>query len=122
MPAAGDLAGKARDVGGIRVLAAEYDGDLREQADRLRDQLGSVLVVLGSKAGGKVQILAAATKDLAGRVHAGKVIERLAPMVGGRGGGRPDMASAGGKDPSGLEAALAAESGHLDATERRRRV
>ena len=106
--AAGDLAGKARDVGGIRVLAAEYDGDLREQADRLRDQLGSVLVVLGSKAGGKVQILAAATKDLAGRVHAGKIIERLAPMVGGRGGGRPDMASAGGKDPDGLDGALAA--------------
>ena len=90
------------------MLAAEYDGDLKEQADRLRDQLGSALVVLGSRADGRVQLVAAVTKDLAGgRAHAGKVIERIAPIVGGKGGGRPDMAQAGGKDPEGLSAALA---------------
>jgi alanyl-tRNA synthetase len=105
--AAGDLLSRARVANGVKVLAAEYDGDLKEQADRLRDQLGTSLVVLGSRAGGKVMILAAATKDIAGtRVHAGKVIERIAPLVGGRGGGRPDLAQAGGKDPEGLTAAL----------------
>jgi len=106
--AAGALLAQARTFHGISVLAAEYDGDLKEQADRLRDQLGSALVVLGSRADGRVQLVAAVTKDLAGgRAHAGKVIERIAPIVGGKGGGRPDMAQAGGKDPEGLSAALA---------------
>ncbi len=105
--AAGDMAGRARDVDGIKVLAAEYDGDLKEQADRLRDVIGSGLVVLGSRKDGRVSILAAVTKDLAGkRLHAGKVIERLAPLVGGRGGGRPDLAQAGGREGAGLETAL----------------
>ncbi|MEQ1500806.1 MAG: alanine--tRNA ligase [Myxococcota bacterium] len=105
--AAGDLIGQARVVSGVKVLAAEFDGDLREQADRLRDQLGSSLVVLLSNRGGKVQLVAAASKDIAGsRVHAGKVIEAIAPLVGGRGGGRPDLAQAGGTDPSGIGAAL----------------
>jgi alanyl-tRNA synthetase len=105
--AAGDLVQKAQDVNGIRVLAAEFDGDLREQADRLRDQLGSSLVVLLARKGDKVQMLAAASKDVAGsRIHAGKVIEAVAPLVGGRGGGRPDMAQAGGADPSGIAAAV----------------
>jgi alanyl-tRNA synthetase len=105
--AAGDLVRSAQDVNGIRVLAAEFDGDLREQADRLRDQLGSSLVVLLARKGDKVQLLAAASKDVAGsRIHAGKVIEAVAPLVGGRGGGRPDMAQAGGADPSGIPAAV----------------
>jgi alanyl-tRNA synthetase len=106
--AAGALLAQARTIHGVAVLAAEYDGDLKEQADRLRDQLGSALVVLGSRADGRVQLVAAVTKDIAGgRAHAGKVIERIAPLVGGKGGGRPDMAQAGGKDPEGLTAALA---------------
>jgi len=107
--AAGALVGSARDLGGVKVLAAEFDGDLREQADRLRDQLGTSVVVLLSKRGDKVQILAAVSKDLAGsRIHAGKVVEAIAPLVGGRGGGRPDMAQAGGTDPAGIPAAIAA--------------
>jgi alanyl-tRNA synthetase len=105
--AAGALVQSARDVDGIRVLAAEFDGDLREQADRLRDQLGSSIVFLISRSGDRVQLLAAASKDIAGkRVHAGKVIEAVAPLVGGRGGGRPDLAQAGGTDPAGIPAAL----------------
>jgi alanyl-tRNA synthetase len=105
--AAGALAGRARDIDGIKVLSAEYDGDLKEQADRLRDQIGSGLVVLGSRRDGRVSIVAAVTRDLAGtRLHAGKVIEQLAPLVGGRGGGRPDLAQAGGREGAGLDQAL----------------
>ncbi len=105
--AAGELAARARTISGIKVLAAEYDGDLKEQADRLRDQIGTGLVVLASRKDGRVSILAAVTRDLAGsRLHAGKVIEQLAPLVGGRGGGRPDLAQAGGRDGSGLDEAL----------------
>ena len=104
---AGDLLSQARDFHGIKVLAAEFNGDLREQADRLRDQLGSSLVVLGSRDQDKVTLLAAASKDIAGiRLHAGQVIGEIAPLVGGKGGGRPDMAQAGGREPAGLEKAL----------------
>ena len=107
--AAGDLIGQARTIGGVAVLVARYDGDLREQADRLRDKLGTSLVVLASQAGGKAQLLVAATQDLAGkRVHAGKLVGELAGHVGGRGGGRPDLAQAGGPDVAGIDAALAA--------------
>jgi alanyl-tRNA synthetase len=105
--AASGVAASARDLGGVKVLAARLDdGDLKAQADRLRDQLGSSLVVLVAERGGKVQLVAAVTKDLTARIHAGKVVERLAPLVGGRGGGRPDLASAGGSDPSGIPAVL----------------
>jgi len=105
--AAGDLLSRAREIDGVQVLAAEFDGDLREQADRLRDQLGTALVILAARRGEKVQLLAAATKDIAGsRVHAGKVIQAIAPLVGGRGGGRPDMAQGGGVDTAGIAAAL----------------
>ena len=107
--AAGDLVSNAVDVGGVKVLAARYDGDLLEQADRLRSQLGSALVILAGEKGGKVQLLVAVTKDVAGkRAHAGKVLQDLAPLVGGRGGGRPDMARGGGSDPAGIEALVAA--------------
>ncbi|MEZ4317098.1 MAG: alanine--tRNA ligase [Myxococcota bacterium] len=105
--AAGDLLGQARDVGGVKVLSAMYDGDLKDQVDRLRDQLGSGLVVLGRDNNGSVQLVAAVTKDLAGsRLHAGKIISAIAPLVGGKGGGRPDLAQGGGKDGSQLSAAL----------------
>ncbi|MEQ1569066.1 MAG: alanine--tRNA ligase [Myxococcota bacterium] len=105
--AAGDLVRGAKEFAGVKVLAAEFDGDLREQADRLRDQLGSSLVVLLSRKGDRVQLIAAASKDVAGsRVHAGKVIEAIAPLVGGRGGGRPDLAQAGGTDAGGIAAAI----------------
>jgi alanyl-tRNA synthetase len=107
--AAGDLASSAVELGGVRVIVARYDGDLREQADRLRDQLGTSLIVLASEQGGKAVLLVAATHDVAGdRVHAGKLVGALAAHVGGRGGGRPDLAQAGGADPAGIDAALAA--------------
>lgn len=105
--AAGDLLSSARDIGGIKVIASTFDGDLKEQADRLRDQLGTGVVVLGRDGGKSVQLVAAVTKDLAGKkVHAGKIIGAIAPVVGGKGGGRPDMAQGGGKDASQLGAAL----------------
>ncbi|MBX2796040.1 MAG: alanine--tRNA ligase [Myxococcales bacterium] len=105
--AAGDLLGQAREFDGVKVLAAEFDGDLKEQADRLRDQLGTSLVVLFARRGPKVQVVAAATKDVAGsKVHAGNVLKEVAPLVGGRGGGRPDMAQGGGGDPDGIPGAV----------------
>ncbi len=107
---AGDLIDQAREIGGIQILAAQIPGDagvLRDEADRLRDQLGSALVVLGSADGDKVLLIAAATKDVAGkRLHAGKIVGRVAKLVGGGGGGRPDMAQAGGRDGAALPAAL----------------
>ncbi len=107
--AAGDLADDAVDVGGVKVLAARYDGDLKEGADRLREQLGTSLVILAREQGPKAVLCVAATPDLAGaRVHAGKLVKELARHIGGGGGGRPDLAQAGGKDPSGIDAALQA--------------
>ncbi len=105
--AASDMLSDARDIGGVKVLAAEFEGNLREQGDRLRDQLGSSLVVLVGRKGPKVQLLVAASKDIAGgRVNAGNVLRELAPLVGGRGGGRPDLAQGGGADPAGIPALL----------------
>ncbi|MBT3219268.1 MAG: alanine--tRNA ligase [Proteobacteria bacterium] len=101
--AAKSLLDGVREIGGVKVLAAEFEGNLREQADRLRDQLGTSVVVLAMARGPKLQLLAAATKDIAGkRVHAGKLVGRLAEEIGGRGGGRPDMAQAGGKCPDSI--------------------
>ena len=105
--AADDLVRDLPEIGGVKLVAARFDGDLKAQADRLRDQLGSAVVVLASAAGGKAQLLVAATADIApARLKAGDVIKAIAPLIGGRGGGRPDMAQAGGSDPSGIDAAL----------------
>ena len=106
-----ELAGRARDVGGMRVLAvevADVDRDqLRPLADALRNKIRSGLVVLASVRDGRVTLIAAATKDVAGsRVHAGNVVRAVAKLVGGGGGGRPDMAEAGGKNVSALSEAL----------------
>ena len=108
---ADDLAAGAREINGMRVIAAKLDGVGREQlrslADSLRNKIGSGLVVLGTAEDGKVALIAAATKDVAGtKVHAGKVVGAVAKLVGGSGGGRPDMAEAGGKDPAALAAAI----------------
>jgi len=106
-----DLLADAREVAGIKVLAQrveQVDGKvLRELADKLRDRLKSGVVVLGGTDGEKVQLLAAVTKDLRGRVDAGAIIKEIAPIVGGGGGGRFDFAQAGGKDPTRLDEALA---------------
>ena len=106
----GDLAARARDVGGAKVLAARVQGDgnaLRELADKLRDRIGRGVVALGSEADGKAILLVAVTKDLTGKVMAGDLVKEAAALVGGRGGGKPDLAQAGGPDPAGLEKALA---------------
>jgi alanyl-tRNA synthetase len=101
----------AVEVDGFRVLAREVPpapaNELRTMADALRGRLGSGVVVLGTRGDGKVTLLAAVTADLAGRVSAGELVRRLAPLVGGGGGGRPDFAQAGGKQPERLPAALA---------------
>jgi alanyl-tRNA synthetase len=106
-----DLLGQAVDVGGIRVLAAQLDGldakALRETADKLRDKLKSCALVLGTVADGKVSLIAAVTPDVTGRIKAGELVNAVAQQVGGKGGGKPDMAMAGGSDPAALPGALA---------------
>ncbi|MFQ5900074.1 MAG: alanine--tRNA ligase [Thermodesulfobacteriota bacterium] len=101
------LLNKAEEVDGVKVIASKIDAEgpeeMREVADRLRDGLGSGVVLLGMERDGKAVILIAVTKDLTSKFHAGKMIKELAVMVGGRGGGKPDMAQAGGKDPKGLD-------------------
>jgi alanyl-tRNA synthetase len=100
-----------RDVNGVKVLATRLDGadskGLRETMDRLKDKLGSAAIVLASVQDNKVALIAGVTKDLVGRIHAGQMVNQVAVRVGGKGGGRPDMAQAGGTDPSQLDAALA---------------
>jgi alanyl-tRNA synthetase len=101
---------KIKEVRGIKVLAHRVDNlerpQMRTLIDQLRDKLGSGVVVLGSATNGNVALIAAVTKDLTSRIQAGKVIGPVAQKVGGKGGGRPDMAEAGGKDPGALDAAL----------------
>ncbi|MFZ1203455.1 MAG: alanine--tRNA ligase-related protein, partial [Candidatus Acidiferrales bacterium] len=107
---AGDLLSEAKEVKGVRVLAARVNGfdreALRQMVDSLRQKLGSGVVVLASAEDGKVALITAVTKDLIPKLHAGKIVQELAKLVGGSGGGRPDLAEAGGKDTSGIENAL----------------
>ncbi|HTO13614.1 MAG TPA: alanine--tRNA ligase [Candidatus Binatia bacterium] len=107
---ADDLVAGARQVNGVAVVTGRIDGldadGLRAVADRLRDRLGSGIVVVGSVVDGKVNLVAAVTKDLTRRFQAGKLVQEAARVVGGGGGGRPDLAQAGGKEPSKLDAAL----------------
>jgi alanyl-tRNA synthetase len=114
-----DLMAGVREVGGIKVLATRADvGDpkaLRDVADQLRDKLKSGVVVLGGVSDGKVALVAAVTADLTGRVHAGKIVGEVARIVGGKGGGRPDLAQAGGSDAGKLDEALAAVYGLIGA-------
>jgi alanyl-tRNA synthetase len=106
----GDLESCARTLKGVRVLAANVGSMDRQQmrsvADALRNKWGSGVVVLASAENGNVAIVSAVTKDLTGKVHAGKLAGAVAQAVGGKGGGRPDMAEAGGRDASALPAAL----------------
>ena len=108
---AGSLASKVKDVNGIPVLVANVQNtdmnNLRNMADDLKQKLGSGVIVLGSTVDGKVNLIAGVTKDLIEKgFHAGKLIKEVSTRCGGGGGGRPDMAQAGGKDPSKLDSAL----------------
>jgi len=106
----GDLATQAVDVKGIKVLAATLDGadarTLRETLDSLKSKLKTAAIVLGSSEDGKVSLIAGVTADLTARLKAGELVNFVARQVGGKGGGRPDMAQAGGNDPSKLAGAL----------------
>jgi len=97
----------AREVKGVKVIARRVAGlekaALRGLSDSLRDRLGSGVVVLVSENDGKVALVVSVTKDLTGRIQAGRIVKELAPVVGGGGGGRADFAEAGGKDPSRID-------------------
>jgi len=105
-----DLESQSRTVHNVRILAARLDGmdrqQLRALADSLRNKWKTAVVVLASAEDSNVSIISAVTKDLTSKVHAGKLVGAVAQAVGGKGGGRPDMAEGGGKDPSALPAAL----------------
>ena len=109
--AGADLAGRAVAVGEVRVLSAALEGadvkTLRETLDQLKNKLGSAVVVLAAVNGDKVNLVAGVTKDLTDRIKAGDLVKMVAEQVGGRGGGRPDMAQAGGNRPEALPEALA---------------
>jgi alanyl-tRNA synthetase len=103
------------EIDGVKVLAARVDGadakTLRDAVDRYKDKLQTAVVVLGSVDGGKVHLAAGVTRNTTDRIRAGDVIQPVAELVGGRGGGRPDFAQAGGNDPDSLDKALASVSG-----------
>lgn len=110
--ALGDVMDQVKEIKGVKLLATSVDGvdmnGLRDLGDQLKSKLGEGVIVLASNAGGKVNLVAMATDGaIAGGAHAGNLIKAIAPKVGGGGGGRPNMAQAGGKDPSGIGAALA---------------
>jgi len=101
---------EAREVKGVRVLAAQVSGldreGMRQLVDSLRQKIGSGVIVLASAEDGKVALITGVTKDLTSKLHAGKIVQELAKLVGGSGGGKPDLAEAGGKDTSAIEKAL----------------
>ena len=105
-----DLAGKAIDVSGIKVLASMVEGadvpGLRNAMDKLKDKLKTAAIVLATVKDGKVSLIAGITSDMTSKIKAGELVNFVASQVGGKGGGRPDMAQAGGSDPSGLPEAL----------------
>jgi len=106
----GDLAAQAIEIDGIKVLAAKLEGgdakSLRDTVDQLKNKLGAAVVVLAAVDGDKVSLVAGVTKAETKRVKAGDLVNSVAQQVGGKGGGRPDLAMAGGKDPAGLDLAL----------------
>ena len=119
--AGNDLTAAAQEIGGIQVLAARLPddtdaGSLRDTVDRMKDKLGTAVVVLGAATtDGKVRLAAGVTKNATDRVRAGDLVSTVADQVGGKGGGRPDFAQAGGSDPEALDRALASVSGWVEA-------
>ncbi|MFM0737119.1 alanine--tRNA ligase [Paraburkholderia xenovorans] len=114
-----ELAGQAIEVAGVHVLAATLEGadvkTLRETVDKLKDKLKSAAIVLAAVEGGKVSLIAGVTADASKKVKAGELVNFVAQQVGGKGGGRPDMAQAGGTEPANLPAALAGVKGWVEA-------
>jgi alanyl-tRNA synthetase len=112
------LADQAVDLGEVKLLCATLEGAdakaLRDAVDHLKDTLGSAFVVLASVDGDKVRLAAGVTKDLTSRLKAGDLVNFVAQQVGGKGGGRPDFAQAGGSDPQALEKALASVRGWVE--------
>jgi alanyl-tRNA synthetase len=110
-----ELASSAVEVAGVAVIAARLDGldpdGLRSVVDTLRERLPSGVICLGAVVDGKVNLVASVSKDLSGRFPAGRLVQEVAKIVGGGGGGRPDLAQAGGKDPAKIDEALAAVPG-----------
>ncbi len=108
--ASADLMAGVREIGGIKALAVKVSMDdpkgLRELADTLKDRIGSGVIAIGTERDGKATLLVAVTKDLTGRFKAGDLIKKMAPIVGGNGGGKPEMAQAGGSRPDKLDEAL----------------
>jgi len=106
-----DLIQQVREQGGIKVLAVKVEGDakgLRELSDNLKDRIGSGIIVLGTADGVKANLLVAVTSDLTSRWKAGELIKAIAPIIGGNGGGKPELAQAGGTKPEHLAEALEA--------------
>jgi alanyl-tRNA synthetase len=105
-----DLVKKVKKVKGISVLATLVDATdaktMRDLGDRLKDKIKSGIILLGSKGEDKAMLLCMVTKDLTDRYHAGNIIKEIAPIIGGSGGGRPDMAQAGGPQPENVKKAL----------------
>ena len=106
-----DLLKDQREIQGVSVVAKELEADtpkeLREAVDRIKDKMGSGIVLLGATAKGKAMLICAVTKDLTDRFNAGQIIRELSGIVGGKGGGRPDMAQGGGDKPEKLADAIA---------------
>ncbi len=116
--AGSDLAGQAEEINGVKLLAAKLEGvdpkSLRDTLDQLKNKLGSAVILLATADGDKVSLVAGVTKDLTGRFKAGELIKHVAGQIGGKGGGRPDMAQGGGTQPEALPAALNSVKGWLE--------
>ncbi|MCP4236396.1 MAG: alanine--tRNA ligase, partial [Aestuariibacter sp.] len=114
----GDLAAQAQEINGIKVLAAKLDGanvkTLRETVDQLKNKLGEAAIVLASSDNDKISIITGVTKAQTALIHAGKLANFVAEQCGGKGGGRPDMAQAGGNQPENLDRALASVAGWVE--------
>ena len=110
--ASGDLLSQAVEVNGIKLLAVQVQVEdvkaLRDLSDTLRDRMGEGVIVLGADIGGKANLLVAVSKELSAKFKAGDIIKQLAPIVGGSGGGKPELAQAGGSQPEKIGEALAA--------------
>ena len=107
-----------RTIKGVKTVAVVLDGAdagmLRDSLDKVKERLGSGVALLATVADGKVSLIAGVTKDLTARVKAGELVNFVAQQVGGKGGGRPDMAQAGGTNPAALPAAMKSVEGWLD--------